>query len=140
MIANERALRVRSLVIACQMAWSSLDKGSSLACQIISPFNKKIGSFGKAIFLILFAETTQLIVEWGSYLTSQSDGVKKFPKPLRTADRFCFRYELAMPLFKLVPIHGPRVLTYYGQFLGELLFAYGQFFSVSSLVIFDLAL
>ena len=51
--------------------WSSLEKGESLACQKTSPFNKKIGSFCKAIFLILFAKTTQLIVEWGSYLVSQ---------------------------------------------------------------------
>ena len=35
-----------------------------MACQITSPFNKKIGSFCQAIFLILFAKTTQLIVEW----------------------------------------------------------------------------
>ena len=26
-------------------AWSSIDKEESLACQITSPFNKKIGSF-----------------------------------------------------------------------------------------------
>ena len=52
--------------------WSSLDKGESLACQITSPFNKKIGSFCKALFLISFAKTTQLIVEWGSYLASSS--------------------------------------------------------------------
>ena len=45
--------------------------GQSLACQITSPFNKKIGWFCKAIFLILFAKTTQLIVEWRSYLASQ---------------------------------------------------------------------
>ena len=37
-------------------AWSSLDKRESLACQITSPFNKKIGCFGKAIFLILFSK------------------------------------------------------------------------------------
>ena len=43
----------------------------SLACQITSPFNKKIGFFCKAIFLILFAKITQLIVEWGSHLASQ---------------------------------------------------------------------
>ena len=30
--------------------WSSLDKGDSLACQITSPFNKKLGCFCKAIF------------------------------------------------------------------------------------------
>ena len=46
-------------------AWSSLDKRESLACQITSPFNKKIGCLCKATFLILFAKTTQLIVEWG---------------------------------------------------------------------------
>jgi len=42
-------------------AWNSLDKGESQA---------KIGYFFKAIFF-LFAKTTQLIVEWGSYLASQ---------------------------------------------------------------------
>ena len=44
------------------MSWSSLDKGESLACQITSPFNKMIVWFCKAIFLILFSKTTQLIV------------------------------------------------------------------------------
>ena len=52
-------------------ACRSLVKEESLACQITSPFNKKIGSFCEAIFLILFAKTTQPIVEWGSYLASQ---------------------------------------------------------------------
>ena len=47
--------------------WSSLDKGESLACQITTPFNKRIDCF----VLILFAKTTQLIVELGSYLASQ---------------------------------------------------------------------
>ena len=31
-------------------AWSTIDKEESLACQITSPFNKKIGCFWKAIF------------------------------------------------------------------------------------------
>ena len=48
-----------------------LDKGESPASQITSPFNKKIGCFCEVIFLILFAKTTQLNVEWGSYLVSQ---------------------------------------------------------------------
>ena len=36
-------------------AWSSLDKVEQLAWQITSPFNKKMGCFWKAIFLILFS-------------------------------------------------------------------------------------
>ena len=32
----------------CAQPWSSLDKGESQACQITSPFNKKIGCFCKA--------------------------------------------------------------------------------------------
>ena len=53
-------------------SWSSLDKGESLACQIkFFPIQQKDRLFCKAIFLILFAKTTQLIVEWGSYLASQ---------------------------------------------------------------------
>ena len=48
-------------------AWSSLDKGESDNF----PIQQKDRLFCKAIFLILFAKTTQLIVEWGSYLASQ---------------------------------------------------------------------
>ena len=33
--------RERERPLVC--AWSSIDKGDSLACQITSPFNKKIG-------------------------------------------------------------------------------------------------
>ena len=53
--------------------WSSLvDKEESpLACQVTYIFNKKIGCFCKAIFLIQFSKTTQLILEWRSYLASQ---------------------------------------------------------------------
>ena len=54
-----------------QAPWSSLYNGESLACQLTSPLNKKMGCFCKAIFLILFSKTTQFIVEWGSYLPSQ---------------------------------------------------------------------
>ena len=43
-------------------AWSSLDKGESLTCQITSPFNKKIGCFCKAIILILLSKTTRLLL------------------------------------------------------------------------------
>ena len=35
-------------------AWSSLDKGKSLACHITFPFSKKIGCLCKAIFLFNF--------------------------------------------------------------------------------------
>ena len=58
-------------VLVIVSPWSSSVKGESLAYQITSPFNKKIGCFCKEIFLILFSKTTQLIVEWGSYLASQ---------------------------------------------------------------------
>ena len=54
-----------------EKSWSYLDKEESLACLITSPFNKKMGCFCKAIFLILFKNITQLIVEWGSYLASK---------------------------------------------------------------------
>ena len=53
------------------ISWTSLDKGESLACQITSPFNKKLGSFCKSFFLFLFSKTTQLIVERGNYLVRQ---------------------------------------------------------------------
>ena len=53
-------------------AWSYLDKEGWQACQITSPFNKKIGCFRKTIFLILFLKNNQLIVERESYLASQS--------------------------------------------------------------------
>ena len=34
-----------NLMLEIDWAWSSLDKGESLSCQITSPFNKKIGRF-----------------------------------------------------------------------------------------------
>ena len=53
------------------LPWSSLDKEESLACQITSPFNKKIGCFCKAIILILFKKQPSLLLNGGSYLASQ---------------------------------------------------------------------
>ena len=44
-------------------------KWKSLACQITSPFNKKIGCFERQFLKFdLILQTTQLIVQWGSYL------------------------------------------------------------------------
>ena len=42
--------------------WSSLDKEESLACQIASPFYKKIGCFCTPIFLILFNKKPGLLL------------------------------------------------------------------------------
>ena len=41
--------------------------GESLASQITSPFNKKIGCFERNL-LNFILKITQLIVEWGNYL------------------------------------------------------------------------
>ena len=43
--------------------WSLPDKRESLACQITSPVDKKLGCLCMAIFSILFMKTPQLIVE-----------------------------------------------------------------------------
>ena len=52
-------------------SWSSLDKEESMACQLTSPFNKKIGCFLKGHLLYFVLKTTQPIVKLWSYLTSQ---------------------------------------------------------------------
>ena len=51
--------------------WSSLDKEESLACQIASPFNKKLGCNLKIKLKRLPFKTTNIFVELGSYLASQ---------------------------------------------------------------------
>ena len=48
----------------------SLDNEESLACQITSPLNNKLGCFENKIKEIA-VEKTYLFVEWGSYLASQ---------------------------------------------------------------------
>ena len=63
MVSRRMIQKPRIKALASFKSWSSLDKGESLACQITPPFNKKIGSFCKGLFLILFAKTTQLIVQ-----------------------------------------------------------------------------
>ena len=50
--------------------WSSLVKEESLACQITSPFNKKLGCFSNKLKRLPY-KTTYLFVEWGSYLANQ---------------------------------------------------------------------
>ena len=58
------------LTIQTTFPASSLDRGESLlACQITSPIQQK-----DRLFVMHFnfsLKTTQLIIEWGSYLASQ---------------------------------------------------------------------
>ena len=52
------------------LPWSPSDKEESLACQITSPFNNKLGCFENKIKNGL-TNTTYLFVEWESYLASK---------------------------------------------------------------------
>ena len=65
----------KSLIVPPK-SWSSLDKEESLACQITSPFNKKMGAFCMATFLIYFKKQLSLLLNgeviWQSSGSSSS--------------------------------------------------------------------
>ena len=62
----------KTSLIVPPKSWSSLDKEESLACQITSPFNKKMGAFCMATFLIYFKKQLSLLLN-GEVIWQSSD-------------------------------------------------------------------
>ena len=84
--------------------WSSLVKEESLACQITSPFNKKLGCFSNKLKRLPY-KTTYLFVEWGSYLANQINNSMPDLKCHRSASQ-CYCEcctESTFPKFTKVP-------------------------------------